>query len=279
MNTRILFVGCSHTNGYCFKNNEAWSWLDHNYAEIFCKKYNHAAVIYAGACAGNYAYLDWIKSTLNNYDISEIFMQSTYWHRYTIGVCRNVDHGFNYEPGYLSKFEVEFSDDQIHKYTDLMIKDDFAEIKMQPNSSVYEKFDGYKLSLTDWELNREIVTKPFEYTKFWYDLVSHLQYKTYCKDLSLINELCKEKDILFYVWRINERSAMPDNINMYTDLSNIVYVTKSAESWIKEKYDIDISDERYLIDTEHYKKEIHNIIGEEFIPYLKSFPPGVYIDE
>ena len=72
----------------------------------------------------------------------------------------------------------------------------------------YEEFKGF--AFNDMKVGHDF--KPFHekysYTKLWHELVTPLQYKDYCIDLLAIDTMCKERDIKWYLWTINNRVFM-----------------------------------------------------------------------
>ena len=44
----------------------------------------------------------------------------------------------------------------------------------------------------------------------------------------------------------------------------------SAEGFLKERFDIDIETDHYRLDGEHYIKEVHSKIADEYFGYLKG---------
>jgi len=102
--------------------------------------------------------------------------------------------------------------------------------------------------------------------KFHTDVTTHLTHETYCRNLSLIDLICKEKDIPVYVWRINDKVDWPKKFDTYSKLSNTKIFPQSAESWINEYQGIDIT--KTQVDEEHYSVDTHKLIAHKFIPEL-----------
>ena len=85
MQGNLLFVGCSHTNGYWFndKTNDKNVWDNNNYAQIYSQKLaDEQCYIYSSAGAPNSKYPRWIRHILNIHKPLGIVIQSTYWDRW-----------------------------------------------------------------------------------------------------------------------------------------------------------------------------------------------------
>ena len=67
--------------------------------------------------------------------------------------------------------------------------------------------------------------------------------------------------------KIKERGVLPNDIDLYGPLDNCIRSTISAEQFIKKSHKLKIDD--HTTDGEHYIYNIHKIIAEEYIPYLK----------
>ena len=81
--------------------------------------------------------------------------------------------------------------------------------------------------------------------------------------------MCKNKNIKWYLWSINDRVFIPQNIDYYGKLS-CVRAPMSAEAFFKSKMDIDIETDHYRLDSEHYIREIHNKIARQYFGYVKD---------
>jgi hypothetical protein len=61
---------------------------------------------------------------------------------------------------------------------------------------------------------------------------------------------------------------MPKDLNFYGPLENCIRAEVSAETFIKDKHKLNI--EEMVLDGEHYNYNVHKIIANEFIPYIKE---------
>lgn len=268
--SKTLFIGDSHASGYNYINGQVCQWEDNNYADVYTTAFDKDVVVYAlpGAC--NRKYPIWLKSILDRHDdIDEVFVQSTYWNRWLMGASRNLEYGDGTSANL-------FTDDRyvcprnprIKYYTDWKATDDFVELVEQCRAELFEQFKGFNYTgdniTPDWEPFHE----KYPYTKLYHESLTHIQYREYLGDLYIINTLCKERGIKWYLWTINNRVYFPKHFDLYGPLTECTIADKSAEQWIKENYKINIEDN--TVDTEHYPRSTHELIGKDYFAYLKG---------
>ena len=267
--TKTLFLGDSHSHGYFEMGGKVNAWESNNYAEIYALENNKQTVIYSMPGGCNRKYPAWLRTMLDRYnDIDEVFVQSTYWNRYLLSCSKNLGVGEETTSSlYLD--EDQPKDNLIERYTDHRITENYIEMVEQTRHENYEEFKGF--AFNDMKVGHDF--KPFHekysYTKLWHELVTPLQYKDYCIDLLAIDTMCKERDIKWYLWTINNRVFVPENIDYFGKLSCIRAET-SAEVFLKEHCDMDIETDKYRLDGEHYIKEVHSKIAKEYFGYLKG---------
>lgn len=265
---RTLFLGDSHTHGYYAKDDgNIKAWQENNYAEIFSRENDREVIIYSMAGGCNRKYPTWTRAMLDSYDdIDEIIIQGTYWNRFLLGCSRNLDYGFEITPSHFIDYNCP-KDNKIHRYTDHRISENYLELSDKVRAENYEEFGG--ITFDDFNIKSD--WKPFVskyiYTKLWHELLTHLQYKDYCIDMYAISNMAKERGIPVYLWVINDRQDIPPSLDYFGKV-DITVAPMSAEKWIMERHGIDIKDR--TTDGEHYDFGIHEIIGKEYIPYLKS---------
>ena len=264
--SRSLFIGDSHCCGYYEQDGKVSQWHDNNYAEIYAKYHNKQTIIYAMPGACNRKYPAWIRSVLDRYDdIDEIFVQSGYWHRHLVAASKSdipgqdigIDHFLD---------DNCIKDNLVHRYTDVMYNGNYLEVVEQvrpENLSAFKpfKFDAHSIT-HEWSILHE----PYHYTKVWHELMTQLQYRDYCLDLLAIDTMCKERNIKWYLWTINSRCPVPENIDLYTKLSPI-RASKSAIHYLESKF---IKTESYKLDIEHYDYFIHEKIATDYFTELKN---------
>jgi len=264
LNNTILFIGDSHTKGYRLGERYEQHWSENNYAEIYGKMHDIPVVIYAQESAGNYAYVEWLKKSIEMHkEIGCVFIQSTYWNRYNICASSRIDHGIEYKLGHFCE-EDKSSNQSCKKYTDLSIKDDFIELKMQPDPLSYDAFTGFKIDFAEAQDLREIQHYDFDFTNLFYVLMSQLQYKQFTKDLVVIDNICKEHNIPWYLWRMNLRVTLPQKCDPWCKFTNGKIIKTPAENWFFTNKDIVF--ENHKVDDEHYDSYIHEQIANHFIP-------------
>ena len=267
--TKTLFLGDSHSHGYFEMGGKIHAWESNNYAEIYARDNNKQTVIYSMPGGCNRKYPAWLKSMLDRYqDIDEVFVQSTYWNRFLLSCSRDLGVGEETDSSlYLDQDQPK--DELIDRYTDHRITDGYIEMIEQTRKENYEEFKGF--AFNDMKVGHDFKTfhEKYSYTKLWHELVTPLQYKDYCIDLYAIDNMCKERNIKWYLWSINDRVFVPENINYYGKLS-CIRAPMSAESFFKAKMDLDIETDHYRLDGEHYIREIHNKIARDYIGYLKD---------
>lgn len=280
--SRTLFVGCSHTSGYFYHDTDGWGeekesakthrdglyqWALNNYAEIYAKDNNQKTIIYAFPGAGNCKYPDWIRYCLNTYDdIDSIFVQSTYWNRYQISA--------NLRPDLDSTIDIDHyvfqakSDELVTRYTDKEVALPFLEIMRQPNDNDYDNFSGHKFPGDGNFQFLEQLDKRYEYTKLWNELLTPLQTKNYHRDLVVIDTMCRDRGIPWYIWNMKDDCQLPPDLNLYGELKMCVRSPMSAEKYLLEKLNINMKEHK--IDVEHHPILIHNLIAKHYIPWLKN---------
>jgi hypothetical protein len=268
---KYLFLGDSHTAGYSMQKGNAIEWGENNYAELFNASTGIPTIICANPGVGNYKYAEWVKALLDIHDnIEKVFIQSTYWNRFRICASRNLDFGFDeYTVGhFLQQVEADIDNTEIIRYNDLKIKDNFVEMQLKPGPHIYESFKGFKVDnkLEDSPKDITELSEEYMYTKVWHEMQTQMQYIEYSKDMFIIDRICAERNIECFVWRMNDRCGLPNNLNMFGELKNVNVVRTSAEDFIYSNFSIDCK--QHTIDEEHYNINIHQIIAESFIPWV-----------
>jgi hypothetical protein len=84
----------------------------------------------------------------------------------------------------------------------------------------------------------------------------------------IINALCKERSIKWYLWTMNERVYFPKHFDLFGPLSECTIAAKSAESYLQESLNIHI--ENNTLDGEHYPESTHQLIASNYFDYLKG---------
>lgn len=272
---RTLFLGDSHSTGYYQKGDELQWWSENNYAEFWAEKHNKNVAIYAQPGGCNKKYPTWVKAMFEYYvaeKIDKIFLQLTYWNRYLMACSRNLDVGdgmhtqhFTYGPNPPPAKQQE----NIHRWTDERVSEDYVELVEQCRPENFEQFKGFdykeKGATADWEPFRY----PYQYTKLWHESATHLQYRDWCSDMYVIDNIANDYNVEVVAWSINDRVFVPENKIFYGEHKKLRFAPMSAEAWFKEQKNMDI--EQMTTDGEHYVREVHKIIGEEYLEYADKF--------
>lgn len=278
--SRTLFIGDSHSAGYQMTGLNTSQptpayWSKNNYSEIYSHANDKEIVLYAMPNACNKKYPIWLNTMFNKYpDIDSVFIQSTYWNRDLLAANKNLDIADGMKSDHFcvagrNKFPIpEYRDSNlIERWTDEIVSDNYIEncIRTAPDSKHLE-YKGFTFEELDCGMENTL-NMPYAYVKLWHEHITHLQYREFCSNLFIIDTLCKRYGVKWYLWKINERVVLPNDIDLYGPLDNCIRSTISAEQFIKKSHKLKIDD--HTTDGEHYIYNIHKIIAEEYIPYLK----------
>jgi len=264
MQGNLLFVGCSHTNGYWYNDNtdDKFVWDENNYAQIYASELaDKQCYVYSSAGVSNNKYPRWIKHMLDTHnDISGIVLQSTYWDRWIM--ANNLDLQFRQLD--LGHFTRKYKETE-----DYILYDDFNTVDYNVvewnEKAKWDSIGVYEEGCPD--LNGGYNWPGFDYNymhmKFHTEIVTHLKHEEYCKDIALISSM---SDVPIYIWRINEKVQYPHKFDVYGNLNNVKIYETPANIWIKEHLNIDI--ETMKLDIEHYNTDAHKLIAHHFIPEI-----------
>jgi len=267
--SRTLFIGDSHSHGYFEMGGKTNFWQSNNYAELYAEHHDKKAVIYSVPGGCNHKYPVWLKTMFDRYkDFDEVFIQSTYWNRFLLACSRELDVGEDTKSDLFLNEDQE-KDDLIDRYTDDRVRDNYVEMIEQPRKENYEEFKGFEFDPQGVTHSWSLFHEKYTYTKVFHELVTQLQYKDYCLDMFAIDTMCKAYGVKWYLWTINERVFIPENIDFFGKL-DCIKAPMSAEKYFKDKCDLDIETDHYRIDREHYIKEIHKKIAIDYFGYIKG---------
>lgn len=264
MQGNLLFVGCSHTNGYWHDSTtgDKYVWDKNNYAQVYAEELaDSKCYIYSSAGVSNNKYPRWIRHMLNVHkDISGIVIQSTYWDRWVM----------SYNPLLLFRtLDVDYFTRTYHDTEKFTLYDDFNTIDhsiVEWNEKV--KWDSVGMYNEGYpEINGGYNWVGFDtnymHMKFHTEVSTHLIHEEYCKNIALIDAM---SNVPIYIWRINEKIQFPDKFDLFRNLTNTTVFDLPANLWIKENLNIDI--ESMKIDEEHYNIDAHTLIAKHFIPEI-----------
>lgn len=267
MQGNLLFVGCSHTNGFWGERDKEGVLQKHigdenNYAEIYANELaDNQCYIYSSAGACNSKYPRWIRHMLDIHkDIKGIFIQSTYWDRWVMAADLNQSNRI-IQPNTFCRLEKET--DNLMFYDDLNTTNYefiewFEKVKWDsvgPYTEGCPEFNG-GYEWVGFDTN-------YMHMKFHTEINTHLKAEEYLKDIALIDAMV---DVPVYVWRINDRAQRADRLDVYKPLNNVVHIETPANVWLLDNLNIDI--EKMTVDEEHYNKEAHELIARHYIPEI-----------
>jgi hypothetical protein len=271
---RTLFLGDSHTQGYWRQQVGPLSvphvWESNNYAEIYADLNTKPSVIYAMSGTTIQRYPDWLKFCLDKYkDIDEVFVQSLHWNRFMLSGSSAKDFTDEIPIDFFTK--LHSSSELVDRYSDYP-----EELAEQDGIDRDHQFYPQKISSEDYESLKFIPKKykpnlqkdPYIVVKLWSELMTHLQHREFCRTIFLMDRLCYERGIKMYLWKINDRVYIPENLDLYGDLKATVITKKSAETYLKE-INFDISN-MFMPDMEHYTLHGHLEIAHKFLPWCKG---------
>lgn len=267
MQDSILFIGDSHAHGYWYDTeiNDLRFWDINNYAQIYANDIaSSKCYVYSYPGAPNNKYPRWIKHMLNIHpDISAVLLQSTYWDRWIMANNIRLDFPELDVGHFTRKF---YSDDNVILYDDYnTIEHIYLEWNEKPKWGSISKYNESVPDLNGL-LNWPGYNSKYMHIKFHDEILTHLTYEMYSRDIALIDTICAEKNIPVYIWRMTDRVEFPEKFDSFKKLTNTKIFRTPANIWIKENLNIDIDSKK--VDEEHYNYESHKLVAHHFIPEL-----------
>jgi len=266
---KSLFIGCSHTMGYRHYDLDTPStvWQDNNYAEVYSQINDKEVIIMASAGAGNRAYPNFLAHALKEHnDIDEVFIQSTYWGRFPFAINPTLNEKEILPLDFF--IEKDHADWNVIRYSlGLLQKEKYLEQYLKANPEDYSNFK-YMLD-TSPTRQPDIKSTVYLYIQMWHYNQTHLAQQDYMKDITFCDMLCKAHNLPMYVWNINNRCFIPDNVDgFYTDLTQTKFASIDAITYLQDLTTKNLEEEK--VDTEHYNRYVHELIAKEYIPYIKE---------
>ena len=244
MQGNLLFVGCSHTNGFWGGRNKEGTldkvtWDTNNYAEIYAEELaDSQCYIYSSAGACNSKYPRWIRHMLNTHkDVSGVVMQSTYWDRWVMSADMKQHHR-ELDPGFFTK--IEKTNDKVICYDDYNVDKDWHLVEWFEKIK-WESIGNYTEGCPEFNGGYEWIGFDTNYMhmKFHTEVATHLKTEEYQKDIALIDAIT---NVPVYVWRINDKVQYPEKFDTYKNLDNVRVFDEPADSWLLKNLNIDIKD-------------------------------------
>jgi len=267
---RTLFIGCSHTMGYCASNlNQPVStWQENNYAEIYSKIHNKKCVIMASAGTGNRVYPRFLAHAFKKYnDIDEVFIQSTYWGRFPVVI--------NPELSYKKIFPIDFflnkdsSDDLMDRWSiSLSVDNKYQECFHRALPDDWIEFP-YIRDTAPWISEPDVRRSSYLYFQMWHYQNTHLEQEDYMKDIAVCDMICANNNVPMYVWNINNRCFIPkETLDYFSTLSKTHIAKIDCETYLESIGYKNIKKEK--VDSEHYNYFFHKLSAEKYIPYIRE---------
>lgn len=267
---RTLFIGCSHSMGFMDPGGDMGCrpWQENNYGEIYARELNKKVTIMASAGMGNREIPNFLAHALKTYDdIDEVFVQATYWGRFPIAFSPT-----------LNEKDILPLDFFIDKVEESELIDKYEIGLIQPGNYWQEYFKPlpddfdhmpYVKETNPYQNQPDMRRSSFMYVQMWHYLQTHLEQQDFFKDFTLCDVLCHEKNIPLYIWPINNRIFLPEQLySFYRPLTNTKIIKENAIEYLQKLTDIDLEKEK--VDSEHYNYIVHHLIATKFIPYIRE---------
>lgn len=266
--SRTLFIGDSHTMGY-IGHEELPSfevWQNNNYAEIYAEENDKQVVIIASAGCGNEEYVNFIAYAFQKYDdITEVFVQSTYWGRFALAINPDLDEKKIFPLSFF--MEQNHSSPNIDRYSLGMVQEDkYLVAYAKPSPADYKVLPYDRRTGVN---HRPIIQKtPYLYIQMYHHSNTHLEQQSYMRTILLCDTLCRNNNAKLYVWGITNDAFIPkEAANYYTPLTSTTFADIPAIDFLKQQ---DLHVENDKVDSEHFSNEIHTLIAKHYIPHLRT---------
>lgn len=271
--SRILFIGCSHSIGYIdplvAKENNVWQ--SNNYAEYYAKQHNNKTVIMASVGMANREVPNFLAHAFKTYnDIDEVYIQSTYWGRFPIAVNPDLNERSIFPLDFF--IEKEQRNDLIDRWTIGQCQPDIYNGKwmqdyFKPEINDYDEMPYLKDTTPTYQPN--LRTFPYMYVMMYHYLQTHLEQQDYLKDIAFCDMLCGLNNAKMFLWNINSRCFIPDEVKtFYTSLKNTYIAKTDALTFLKDYSEKNLEKEK--VDSEHYNDYVHKLIADYYITNLKQ---------
>lgn len=265
-----LFLGDSHTCGYksasIEKGADCSSWNDNNYAEFYALENNIPTKIYAMPGSCNSLYPDWLKTMFDmDPSINEVYVLLSSWNRFILAYNRFLSKDVLPSNFFTKHYGNKHS--LVDIFYDVPHREDRLQLLNKPTS------EDYVLSSLEFDdveglKNPDIRKDNFMQIKLFFDLNTHIEQRSFFKDLLVMDTMCTNQNCKLYLFHMTDRLVFPDDVNFYTQLKSTTLSTVSIETFFKKRF---IDHKRfYLDDSEHYNEDYHKLIATKFIPWIKN---------
>lgn len=266
--SRTLFIGDSHTMGY-IGNEHLPSfevWQNNNYAELYAELTGKPVVIMASAGCDNTEYTNFLAYAFKKYDdIDEVFIQSTYWGRFSLAINPDLDEKAIFPLDFF--IEQDKSSPGIDRYSIGMVQQGkYMVAYAKPTADDYKHLPYVRNTNPN---NRPLLqVTPHLYIQMYHYCQTHLEQQDYMRNILVCDTLCKNNNAKLHVWNINDRCFIPkEAASFYTPLSSTTITDIDAINFLENA---GLSVATSTVDGEHYSNEVHALIATHYIPYLRS---------
>jgi len=266
--SRTLFIGDSHTMGYIGHEQlpSFEIWQNNNYAEIYSEQTGKPAVVMASAGCDNKEYVNFLAHAFKKYDdIDEVFIQSTYWGRFALAINPDLDEKAIFPLDFF--IEQNESSPGIDRFSIGMVQQEkYMVAYAKPSADDYKTLPYNRKTDPN---NRPLLQRtPYLYIQMYHYSQTHLEQQDYMRSILLCDTLCRNNNAKLHVWNINNRCFIPqESKDYYTNLHSTKIANTTAIDYLKT---IGLSVEDDKVDSEHYSYNVHKLIAEHYIPYLKT---------
>lgn len=269
---RKLFIGDSHTCGYVAVPGKVGPgsysyWNDNSYCDIYAEENNNPVVVYAMAGVNNRVYTDWLKTIFERYDdIDEVFLCMSAMNRF----CIAYDPGLMDEPITVDNFTHKdiSSTDLIHRYADLTEANDRIQLFNKPTYNDYTRPVPFEITPKDGLKQPNLRKNTFMEVKLFFDLNTFLEKRDFLQNVYMWDNICADNGAKLYLFNFTERLKYPSNFEYYGKLKSTKVAPKTVQGYFGGKF---IDHAKFLLpDEEHYNRDYHKLIAEQYIPWLQS---------
>jgi len=263
---RTLFIGDSHTCGYDL-SQEFRLWHDNNYCESYYHIHNKPALVYACPGVPFRMYTEWLTTMFKRYsDIDQVFLCLAPFNRFILAGDDPTDIGCVPTDNFI--VEQDPKNAPIQRFWDKATANDRMQLFQKTTYEDYEKIPACEFSDIDGLIEPDIRKNSFMEVKLFMELNTFLEKREYFNSIYTWDNICNDNGADLYIFNFRDRMRFPEYNNYYGKLKRTVFSPKTVEMYFKNKH---IDHEKYFMpDNEHYTKDFHDMIAEQFIPWLEK---------
>jgi hypothetical protein len=152
------------------------------------------------------------------------------------------------------------------RYIDGIISEEYFQLYQKPTNEDYEKFPGLNFSYDNGLVDPDIRKSSYMQIKTFFELNTHLEQRDFFKDIYTWDNMCADRGVPLYLFKMRERTFFPEAWDFYGKLK----VTKIADQSVEEffqKRNIDHNN-YFEEDKEHFNQLYHKLIAQKFLKHL-----------